>query len=309
MTDDRMTNGPSLHLHVFSYGRGRFLEHCVASIERCAPWARVTVVDDRSDDAETVAALERIATRHEVRVRPPDADGASKYGGLYPNMQAAYEAADEDEVVCFLQDDMQLVRGFEPDEAAKIGRLAIDGPRFVHPCFLKGVRRHRHRGRIHFDETLGAYLMSHPTRGPRAFSAVCALHVGSMREAGWSFVVRESRNEANARRMLAPLAFLRDPFTHWLPNPPAFRWRHRSLAIRIAERRRDCDFHPLEEMDEAERSALLERDAAVLPYAEDFLRPVGRPVAAPWIYHPLQGSRLLTRLNRLETTLRRPGGG
>ena len=50
----------ALQFCVFSFNRGRFLEHCVRSIERCAPTAAVHIYDDASDDPDTLAALARL---------------------------------------------------------------------------------------------------------------------------------------------------------------------------------------------------------------------------------------------------------
>jgi len=309
-----MSAGSSVpfHVFVFSFNRGELLANCIESVERCAPWARLTIVDDDSDDPATRAVLADLATRHRVRAPADWAEdgpaGVHNHGGLYPNMQAAFAHLEDDEVFCFLQDDMQLVRRLDPAEIPHFHRLVAgpDGPRFAHPPFMKGSNRRTNASLIRFDAALDTYFVDRFHRSAGAhFSAVCLGHAGALRRVGWNFIPRESANERQARTSLGQMAYLRCPFVAWLPNVPAYRGRMRTLALRLAERRHASGFHPLETMDEPQRVAFLERDPAILPWAEDFLQTRDAPVAQPWIYYPLQGVRTLKYLNGAEVKLRR----
>lgn len=309
-----------LHVVVLSFNRGPFLAHAVESITRCAPWARLTIVDDDSDDPGTVAILDQLASIHTVR-RPADFGVrrvGDKHGGLHANMQAAFASMDDDEILCFLQDDMQLARRVEPEELASIvpvlrGERADEHgkrgrPRLAQPSFMKGIDRRRDARLVRFDPKLDAYLVDRFHRSAGAhYSDVCLGHVGALRAVDWSFVARESANERAARTRLAQMITLRNPFSAWLPDPPAYRGRRRTLALRIGERLRGCAFHPLRLMDEAERSALLDREPSVRPEAEAFLRTVGSARREPWTYVPIQGIAWLKWLHSIESRIQRLG--
>ena len=304
-----MSSSPPLHVIIFSFNRGEYLAHCVTSIEQCAPWVRLSIFDDDSDDPSTRAMLDDCAQRH--RMLTPShgaAEGGGKHGGLYANMQEAFARLDDDEVFCFLQDDMQFVRRVDPSEVSGFCEI-ISGPhgvRVASPSFMKGCNRRSDAPLVRFDDSLNAYLVDRFERSAGAFySDVCMGHAGAMRAAGWSFIPREPANERQARKILQQMAYLRNPFAAWLPNARAYRGKARTFALRIAEERRGCGFHPLAVMSENAREALMTRDAVQRPYAEDFLRPVGAAVPEPWIYHPLQGVRSLKWLNAAEIRLRR----
>ncbi|MCH8542014.1 MAG: hypothetical protein LAT61_00465 [Alcanivorax sp.] len=51
---------------IFSFNRGRYLENCVNSIERCAPGTPIAIFDDNSEDADTIALLSRLRERYPV---------------------------------------------------------------------------------------------------------------------------------------------------------------------------------------------------------------------------------------------------
>lgn len=116
-----------LQFAIFSFNRGRFLQHCVDSIERFAPECSVHVVDDGSDDPHTRRVVDTLAQRHRVTIA--DKAGTTKHGGLYTNMQYALDSAKPDQPLCFLQDDAQLVRPLEAEDFDAINRFFWHSPR------------------------------------------------------------------------------------------------------------------------------------------------------------------------------------
>lgn len=291
-----------LRFWVFSYNRGRFLENCVHSIERCAPGCPITIFDDDSTDPATRAVLAGLATRHRVQ-RPAAASDHTKHGGLYANMQAAFTATADTELFCFLQDDMQLVRTLKPAEVERFATILADSPTtcFLQPAFMKGSDRKRHARLVRYDASVEAYQIDRHHHSAGAwYSDILIGHAGRLRQQGWQFLSGEAANEQQARRHLGQLLYLKNPFVAWLPNVPAWRGKTRTLGLRLAHWAGSSGFHPLNYLSQQQAAVLAARDPAQLPFAEDWLTLVAGRLAEPWVYHPLQGRRVLKLLNSLE---------
>lgn len=293
---------------VFSYNRGVFLENCIASIERCAPGHKVAIFDDNSDDADTQRILGALAERHTVWLPEVAGAGKSKHGGLYSNMQSALERLDENTLMCFLQDDVQLVRGISEKEVTRFAHYfdAVETAGFIQPAFFKGSNRHSDLALTRFDPELGGYRVDRFRHSAGAsYSDILISRVRNLRNAGWTFLQREAKNELQARAKFRQMLYLRNPFVAWLPCTPAYRGKVRTWALRRAHRLSGAGFYPLRYMNAAEEEAFVNRDAHVLPVAEDFLEVSGAELPKPWIYHPLQGRRMLKSLNSAELRIRR----
>lgn len=293
---------------VCSFNRGAFLRHCVDTIERCAPDHPLTVIDDASDDPETLQALEAIARRHEVVTSTSLSD--HKHGGLYENMQAALDRSPE-ELLCFLQDDTQLVRALEPRDEVELRQAfaAREDLAFVSPCFIRGIAlKHRQDRDFRFDTATGLWYWHPQKRSTGAhYSDVVIAHRPRLREAGWRFLAGESANDRQAAERFTRMGHMHLPFAMWLPNVPTYRGKRKTLALRWAERRRGCGMHRLRLLNAGEIATLREetRAGGRLPLAESMLEPEGGRLAEPWRFDPLQGSPLLKNLNRLELALSR----
>lgn len=293
---------------VFSYNRGNFLKNCVASIEHCAPGCTIRIFDDRSSDPETQRVLEDLSQRHQV-FYPGAADSEqSKHGGLYANMQAAFTMSADEDLVCFLQDDTQLVRPLTADDILDFEHFFASSvePCFVQPAFLHGRNRKKDQPLTRYDHARRVYYVDRLKNSAGAFySDICLFHTGALRAVGWQFVLREAGNERQARQRLAQMAYWRDPFAAWLPNVPAFRGKTRTLALSLAQRLRRSGFYPLVYLSPEQNRAFIDREYTALPYAEDFLQVRNGSVPQPWNYYPLQGSASLKLLNSVEVKLRK----
>lgn len=295
-----------LQFVVFSFNRGRFLEHCVQTLELCAPQCPVLIFDDDSDDPETREVLERLGARYPVLTPRPTVPGDhSKHGGLYANMQAALDGLDDDVLMCTLQDDMQLVRPLQDSEIDAMAALLDrdDGRRFLHHAFLKGAERHHSQVRFVAEDNAYYAGREHSSAGSH-YSDIFIARVRALRAVHWRFLPRESANEQQARQVFLPMAHWRDPFAAWLPAATAWRGKKRTWALRQGEKRHRCGFHPFRIMDEQQVRHFLSRNPAVrFPWAEDWLTLERDGLPQPWVYHPLQGSRWLKWLNSLELKL------
>lgn len=291
---------------VFSYNRGPFLRNCVESIERCAPDAGITVYDDESDDPETVQILRLLSARYNVVHGKHDA--ANPHGGLYSNMQAAYDSLDNEHIVCFLQDDTQLVRPITADDMAFIERYFSEHPEcgFLAPVFLRRITKQKTLARFEYDPGYGVYFCRHQNDKCAGvyYSDIFVSTAERLREAGWRFQQSELENEQQARECFGEMGYMYAPFMMWLPNGPAFRNREKPLAYRLAEKQNRCGCYPFRYMAEHDIERLKGRPPSERPIAEDFLDTVDTGLEKPWIYHPLKRSRLLRKFYKIESFIR-----
>lgn len=295
---------------IFSYNRGEFLKNAVRSIQRLTS-SPVCVIDDNSDDPETRTILASL--KASCQVMHGSASAAGKHGGLYANMQRALDALGEAELLCFLQDDMQMLRAPGDQELAAFATHCNDpsGPAFLQPCFLKGATRDVDRRTILANGDAPYYVRAESAASVgRYYSDVCIFSPRRLAADGWRFALSEPMNERQAAVLYPPMGQLRAPFLMWLPGAPAWRGKRKTLALRHAEREGACGFYPYQALSADAERRLLDRDATELPVAEDFLALEDETsLQRPWRYYPLQGRPLLKKLSSLELALRRLSGG
>ncbi len=291
---------------IFSFNRGQFLAHCVESVERCAPNWQICVMDDDSNDSRTLEVLEQLRVKHRV-INAKEVPGR-KHGGLYPNMQTALETFASEDLMLFLQDDMQMVRPLLAEDEELIRQyFQIDASAgFLQPCFLKRSTRERDQKTLKYNFENKLYIRENSDQSAGIhYSDILLASPAKLLAANWRFAESEPENDRQAARVFGKLGHLFAPFAMWLPEVPAYRGKGKTLALKIAENRRQCGLYPFDYMSEAEVKKLFERPASELPIAEDFLRNIEPDLEQPWVYYPFQGSRWLKKLNSLELALRR----
>ncbi|HUF21460.1 MAG TPA: glycosyltransferase family A protein [Burkholderiales bacterium] len=291
---------------VFSFNRGPYLRNCVASLEHCAPDAEVVIFDDRSDDQDTVEALRRIGEKH--RVVSSANFGGHRHGGLYSNMQSALEMVDGDRLICFIQDDTQLVRVLDAEDYQFLADCFACNPDlgFISPSFIRGSQLRGGTLDVAHDSATNLFSVRNEKRSAGTYYSDIFLSTsGRLRARGWVFQRGEPANQASAKRMFSAMGYMRHPFVMWLPYGTAFRGKKKTLALRLAERARRCGFYPFEYMADDQVRALKAQPLSELPVAERFLTTREPGLKKPWIYNPLQGSRILKHLNQAELLLNR----
>ncbi|MHA7835232.1 MAG: glycosyltransferase [Algiphilus sp.] len=291
-----------MRLFVFSYNRGPFLANCIDSIERLAPDFPLTIVDDASDDPDTIAVLERAAQHHTVVTSA--ALSGHKHGGLYANMQSAFDTVPDATLFCFLQDDTQLVRPLTAGDEAALQQQFDHAPTlgFVSPAFIRQVSlKHVEDRDFRFDAALDLWFWHPQKRSTGAYySDLLIARSDRLRAVGWRFESGESTNNQQAQMHFQRMGRLRVPFAMWLPNGPAFRGKQKSWALRFAERRRRCGLYPLQDLQPAAEARLNTTPEPALPIAEDCLQVRGpHRLPLPWTYDPMQGQRFLKLMDRL----------
>lgn len=262
-------------IYVFSYNRGIFLDNCLKSIEDCAAGIPVTVIDDQSDDPNTVAVLNKY--KHTLNIiKAGEAEiSEHKTGGLYNNMRFAFRDARQSgkRLVLFLQDDMQLVRPILPGdlEAAiaffENNRNAAE----LHTCFMKRFFADTDERLTKLDRSGEAYLRSPDYPGFSGFSAVGLFDVERFDHLFGGLQQGEYANNEYAQRCGIQMGISTRPFMMWLPYPISHRGKTRNIPLQIVESVAGCGFYPYQIMTDDEVTQLLDRRPEQRPYAEDWL--------------------------------------
>lgn len=296
---------------VFSYNRGPHLKNCIESIETCAAEHRVIVYDDASNDPETSKILQDIEMRHEVR-RGDDKGSGDQHGALYTNMQRAIDSVKEDCLICFLQDDTQLVRKIDEQDIQFMEGYFEKFPNggFLAPVFQKQITRQRTRDRFVYQENRGFYVCQHRSRKQVAgvyYSDISVTRSDRLKDVNWKFASGEFENEQQAKANFLEMGYLYSPFAMWLPNPPAYRNKKKSFTFKLAEIVNKAGFYPFGIMDSKAVQKLRTRPTSQVPIAEDYLNVTVEGLKSPWIYDPLRRYSILRKLAKLEAFLRRLG--
>lgn len=299
-------NTPEITFCIFGFNRGQFLQHCVASIEKALPAAEIVLFDDDSTDPATCDILAHLQARHQVI--KPVRKGAIKHGGLYHNMQNALELLSDRRLLCFLQDDTQVVRPLGEKEISQLHQAFADHPQlgFIHPCFIRGVDLRKRPVIALPGPEDGLYLRKDMGQSAGVhYSDLVIFNPRRLLDAGWRFAQSEPENDRQAKALFGAMPYMHAPFAMWLPEVPAYRGKQKTFALKVAERKRRCGFYPFVFWREDQVASFLQRPRTQLPVAEDFLTCEPSPAHTPWTYNPLTGQRLLKHLNNLEVFLRR----
>ncbi len=292
---------------VFSFNRGRFLQNCIYSIEKCAPNHTVAIFDDNSDDPETIQILKEIKKKYMVYQPNKNINSRHHLGGLYGNMQKAFEAYSSAELLCYLQDDTQLVRPIDEEDIIEIKRAfgSSTSLGFISPCFIRGINLTK-GAQYSYNKELSLYFRENSKRSSGTyFSALLITKPERLIAAQWSFLKSEPANNSAAEKRFSKLGYLYAPFAMWLPEVPAYRGKKKTIALKIAEKKRKCGYYPFMPLTRQEANDLKHRPHEILPIAEDFLHCVQYEPAKPWSYNPLTRTSFLKKFNQLETIARR----
>lgn len=292
-----------MHFCIFSYNRGQHLQNCLESIEHCAPDLEVTIYDDDSDDPATKEALRKASKKYQVINTREDSTEIKKLGGLYNNMEQAVKQLSDKDTLCFLQDDMQLVRAVDQNDLDDIEDYFASNPEsaFLHPAFLKGSNRTRDYSTMNWNEKANAYFRNAGKQSVGVhFSAIVIIKTQRLKTSNWKFKSREKDNDLRAQTLFGKMGFMKNPFLIWVPNVPVFRGKSKTFGIRLAEKIYKSGFYPMAIMSDVENSRFRRRNTDKLPITEDFLKLRDNTLKKPWRHHPLAGNKLLKFIHKLE---------
>ncbi|MDZ7617789.1 MAG: glycosyltransferase family A protein [Patescibacteria group bacterium] len=294
-----------VHVCIFSYNRGPFLENCAQSVLRMTPDWPMKIYDDGSDDPETLEVLRRYEGTVFGR---RTADG--RYGGLHVNMQRALDEAQSD-VVLFTQDDHQIVRPIDQADLDYISDYFTRFPdaAFLDPAFLRGHRQRSIRQQIRIVPGFPGYCHEISERWKRRsvtmyYTDVVVAHVGRLRAVNWAFLTGETANADLVRQFFPRMTQMAHPFSMNVPEVPVYRGKKKTMGVRLAERIAGMGVKAYRPMTAEEVARMRARDLSVYPFAEDFLT-TEIPVRRPFVFNSMNIRWYTRALHKLELRLRR----
>lgn len=298
----------SLEVFVFSYNRGPLLSHCLDSFIRHIPEARVTVVDDNSSDPETQAIINNLP--RQVDLMQPETGKDNRHGGLYHNMQKAYEKAESD-FILFTQDDAQAVRRFEKNDLDYLGSYFnhFKNSAFLNPVFPYSIRRSKRRV-VQFSEDFPAYFYQLDERFrdrsvTMYYADITIASTRRLRDANWNFQQSEKACAAHARNHFGKMGAMAHPFLCQLPEVPFYRSGHQTWGMKQIIRKQKGLICGFRDMTSAEIQSLRDAPPRQVPYAEDWLQCTGREPKRPFRHKAADAHPVLKQLHKSELFLRR----
>lgn len=297
-----------IHICIFSYNRGAFLQNCINSVLQYAPQCRLSVFDDNSNDEATKQVLAALPAT--INLYQPDTHSSQRHGGLYANMQWALDLAAQGEYLLFIQDDMQLVRPLRDEDNQYITQYfdTFTQAAFLNPVFLKGQRASRDKRITQLSAEFPVYFRHYPTKKhPRglSYADVVIAHVDRLRQHSWQFSDSEVTNAVQAQQHFGAMGFMLHPFVMFLPQVPVYRGKRKSYAVTLAQRwsgEQPKSFLPL---NQTQLNQLLQRNPEVLPVAEQFLHCIDPKIKRPFQYSAVNAYPLLRVLHKIEQWLKR----
>ncbi len=281
-----MASTTSLTICIFSYNRGTFLKN---AIDSCALYAKntpVCIVDDHSDDPETISVLNNLPK--DIALLKPTLLGRHRHGGLYDNMQMALDLAPS-EWVLFMQDDMQLVRPFDQDDAQYIEDFfsTFEQAAFLNPVFLKGLRRKRNIRITRTYDNFPGYYRDYRNKKTATGISYCDMVIGHsqrLRAGGWQFLSSEKDNAAQATERFGQMGCMANPFVMYLPQVPVYRGKEKTRAVQLAEKWSGSQPKRFVQLDPDIWQRFKRRPLEQLPVAEEFLQCEDPRVKKPYTY-------------------------
>jgi len=275
----------NIHIYVFSFNRGRYLENCLKSIQICIPESSITIIDDQSSDGLTLDVLARLSQTCEVVTLEKDKFD-DKTGGLYTNMNYAMYDVIKRKVkyVLFIQDDMQLVRPVTNSDLQRVDSFFECNSSSVqyYPCFFKSSNM-LNPDHWQLDESGTAYLqdINLPYSG---FSAVGIFHVGRFINSFGELNNIERDIDKKARMKGIQKGYAAYPFMMYLPFPISYRNRKRSFLHKFSERLAGAGFYPIQLLEGTQSKRLFDRNPMDFPFAEEFLIVEGLNSKTKWTF-------------------------
>lgn len=279
---------------IFSFNRGRYLANAVASVRRHWPSAKMLIMDDHSDNRNTLRVLNDERRRGTKVVQPETPASAKKRGGLHENMQLVWDRHLETRCALYMQDDQQIIRRVDlEDEARFIASFdALGAPPFLHVVFPRCVVYSADDARPPTTEFLDSMRLAFNQEtstfdlpGLESVKAAGLWDVSRAKAAGWSFADDEPGHAARGREMFGEGRLTATPFLAFLPVPLSYRSRRITLT-RWIYFLLTSDVYPVDDLTE-EQNAFLLTSIGEPPLGDQFLRSSSFGANAPWPALPM----------------------
>jgi len=296
-------------VYIFSYNRGQFLQNCVRSAQKYIPNAQITVIDDNSDDPETIKILESLSDK--VWVKRPVNSNNKRWGGFYNNINWVIQELAESRWVLLIEDDMQFIRPFLKEDYKKINTFFDRNPKSAYLAieFLKEKLRDKDKETLNVDKEQEMYFFKEKAEDYRGTIHICSsgvLNIQLMRQVGYEFVGERPEIRSRAKRLFTQKGFYPYPIMMYLPSAPSVKNRKTTLVRKLVEKFYTTGFYPYKELSNFEQQKFMDRDISILPYTSDFIKTIDQSIKPPYTYADSMRKchGLFRRIEKVEKKLR-----
>lgn len=279
------------HFYIFSYNRWQFLDNLICSIERNFLSHNITIVDDCSDDTETLDYLER--TTHRVVVPHAKQEKTSKYGNLYKNKNWMMNDAKNNCFECIIaaSEDMQVVRPFTPRDAANL-QAYFENVANSFQCISGFLEK----ANLVNPDPITNYLKKvdncdffiadgNKYKYPRLyFSDFGIIRVDRFFELFEKYEKSEEDCMLKAYNRGLVLGHCTCPFSALLPFNTYHRIQENQHLTYLINKIAQTGFYPYNDMNQTQMQSLFDRSGCELAFAEDWLDCPGVPNKNLWSF-------------------------
>lgn len=278
---------PNLAVYIFSYNRACHLDWSIETSLKCLPKHRCIVVDDNSDDPQTLDVLKKWGDKIEV-LPARNVEGEVKTGGLYPNMTRALDHAIEERIdyALFTQDDVQFIRSMEAKDYALMTTYFGENPKVIQYLvhFIKRPMDDTDLAEMwSLNTSKSAYFRTQRNSTEKGnFCAGGIFDVKRTKEIIGRFEMSERENSRRMSEAGVYYGFSPYPLACNLPAPISYRGKKRALEHRFYEFLGGAGFHPIQVLSPSETRDFLSRDPEEIPLSEHLLECPTAPAPENW---------------------------
>lgn len=274
-------------IYIFSYNRGVYLINTVNSIlDNFTGKYKIVIVDDDSSDSITIKILDLLKKNPKIEILIFSNLNSKlqndHLGGLRSNMNNVIKnlhTTNEDGLVIFLQDDVQIVREVNEEELLEIKNLSetLLNP-FIGILFIKQTTK------IELQVNKGGYFaLNNNSLEYYGFADIFAISKRRLRES-IQFSKSEIIDNNKYHKMFGPMTIYKNPFAMYMVKPSIERKNDLNIFERILDKL-NGGYFVYKQWGSDENSKFTNRSIENVPYSEVYLEIVNKEKNRKLIKH------------------------
>jgi hypothetical protein len=259
--------------YIFSYNRKNCLEKTFSTIKSYCPHTNIYIIDDGSDDLETLDYLNKLDKIDGCQVIARNNLKYSNHGGFQRNFNYAVNHCFEsgNKYACFAQDDIQTVRTYYEEDLDSDIKFLIDNENClaISLSFLPKSEKNIVETELQLQGK--HYTPKQGHIGSYSFIDGGLIDVERLINKFGQLENDEYSNQKKASNLSLFYAITSFPVGCRLPFQKIQRRGRDKRAIELLNKVANFKFYPYHDMDKKTENIFLNRSLTILPYAEDWL--------------------------------------
>jgi hypothetical protein len=277
-------------IYVFSFNRGRFLNNCISSIEKNFQSPQITIIDDCSDDEDTIKYLEELGQRYRIISPHSKEEKSSKYGNLYKNKNWVINESKNlgYKYIMIVSEDGQFVRPFLKSDKKRIKCLFENTENIFQcvPLFIEKVNKFsQFEDKIKTLPDCNFYIKKNNVNYKRLnYTDFGIINVNKFLSLLGKYEESEHLNEQMCIEKGIVCAYDTHPFFALLPFNKYERVNGNKKLIHLINKISQTGFYPYNDMSQSEIDKLFNKPVLEVAYAEDWLTCPNVPNKDLWSF-------------------------